>query len=108
MSVLSEEQEVFLRQVDATNLAASACGDEYRRDLDAVIGIEVATCLSTYHIGGDQFAAVVMDLMASLSRTVVLKDPVLADRAGVNWFISGATALCALAFRQYEETQRGS
>lgn len=101
-SVLNADQVAFLEAADVTDMVSKICDHEHCHDHFAHFGIEVVTALAQYDIRGDQFAAIVMDMISSLRR-VLLADPELIQHQGLTVFVHNAVAMAALAYRNYKE-----
>lgn len=100
--VLNADQVAFLEAADVTDRVHQVCDHEHCHDHFAHFGIEVVTALSQYGVRGDQFAAIVMDMISSL-RKVMMADPELVMHPNLTSFVHNSVAMAALSFRNYKE-----
>lgn len=101
MSVVNRKQHDFLVNKYGDGFVAR-CGHEECADSMEMVGITLASSLADYDVRGDQFAAIVMDLIGSLQR-ICNQNPVLAGLLGMDKAIHVATRMCALAYHRHLE-----
>jgi hypothetical protein len=99
MSVLKPDQRRYLAEVYGDGLVVR-CGHEGCQDALEITGMSMATALDEYQIGGDQFAAVSMDIFGAIQK-LAQDQPVLANLIGLNRIVHVGIAVCAVAYRRY-------
>lgn len=103
MPILNEDQKRFLIACDVTDQVHGTCDHETCHDKFHTTAIEVATALETYQVTGEQFASIIMDMVNQVGQ-LAGRRPDLAGPSGLSQFIRQATALAALAYRQYRDS----
>lgn len=102
-TILTPQQIEYLRGITIPPSEGPTCGRLECSDSYQLVNIEVATALSTYGVRGDQFAAIVMDLMAALTNGAQALPFYRMDPL-VSRYVQMSMRIAAVAHRQFEES----
>jgi hypothetical protein len=101
MSVLKPEQQEYLIGIYGDGLTAT-CGHQDCQDVMEMAGMTLATALDTYRVGGDQFAAITMDLLCAVQK-IGERVPGMADVMGLTSAVHAGILIAAVAYRRYRD-----
>jgi len=98
--ILTDEQRAFLIALDPTDLQPDG---QAERDQFEFYAINVVTALDTYGVTGEQFASIVVDLMAGWSM-LVTANPNGVSATEMRQAVARCVATAALAYRHHRDT----
>jgi len=102
MPILTDDQKRFLVEEDPTDRVKLQCDNPAHHDAFDIMAINIVTALDSYRVTGEQFAAILMDLMGSFGQIARSHPDGISDLE-FRALISQCVHVAALAYRQHRE-----